>query len=482
MAEIKQSYSDLVYQVVRNASEPLPFAEIMQRVAAVRPITTKNPKSTIRNAINESRLIVNTGDERYGWKYRVINGSALRLLITESDLSQGQITYTEELREALWPSFFENQKHEDLSPIHLKLPGGPLCDLTLDHLYEANWGPHNSPEFLDWLKSTHAQPGDSLIFRVDDGEERLYSVEFQPRSMRDEVAIESRNVQIVQAALAIIQKSRFATAIWDVSPRLLATGQYKHPIPPDPLETLLHGIIWEPGGLMDPILGNRLVENEPALDLLISSLLEQVGATPRRKRAKQKLAQTGMPSLIYQLKVTLKEIRPPIWRRILVPSDISLPQLHAVLQIAMGWTNSHLHGFIVDDIFYTEPDPDDMGEFDSDDEDERSVRLSQIAPKVRAHFVYEYDFGDSWDHLITVEQIMEPEPNTQYPCCLDGKRACPPEDVGGVYGYPEFLAAIRNRDDPEHDSWLEWIGGKFDPETFDLQKVNTLLRQFHDNR
>jgi len=405
----------------------------------------------------------------------------LRLPITESDLAQRQITFPEELRDALWPAFFENQKHADRSPIHVQIPGGSLCEVTLDHLIEASWGTRNSPEFLEWLKSTHAQPGDSLIFRVIDGEKRLYSVEFQPRSMRDEVAIESRNVQILQAALTIIQKNRFSTAIWDVSPRLLATEQYINFVPPDPLEPLLKGKIWEPGGLTYLTPEELLSEKVPPLDLLVSSLLEQVNGSSRRKRVKKEPVKTGIPHLIYQLKVTLEDISPKIWRRIQVPADISLPQLHAVLQIAMGWTNSHLHGFIVDDIFYTEPDPDEIGGFDSNNEDERRMRLSQIAPQVGANFVYEYDFGDSWDHKIVVEQILEPDPNAQYPRCLDGKRACPPEDVGGVYGYPEFLAAIRNRKDPEHDSWLEWVGGKFDPEMFDLQKVNDLLRQLQAN-
>jgi hypothetical protein len=119
MTETKPSYADLVHQVVREATEPLPFAEIMQRVNALVPITTKDPKSTIRNAISQSRLIVNTGDGRYGWKYRVINGSTLRLPLSESDLAQRQLTYTEELRDALWPAFFEIQKRADRSPIRL---------------------------------------------------------------------------------------------------------------------------------------------------------------------------------------------------------------------------------------------------------------------------------------------------------------------------------------------------------------------------
>jgi hypothetical protein len=110
--------------------------------------------------------------------------------------------------------------------------------------------------------------------------------------------------------------------------------------------------------------------------------------------------------------------------------------------------------------------------------DERQVTLSQIAPDVGSHFVYEYDFGDSWDHKLVVERIISPQKEAQYPLCMDGKRACPPEDVGGVGSYAEFLAAIRNRRHAEHAGWMEWVGGKFNPEAIDLQRANELLQIF----
>ncbi len=120
----------------------------------------------------------------------------------------------------------------------------------------------------------------------------------------------------------------------------------------------------------------------------------------------------------------------------------------------MGWTNSHLHGFRIGGQFYTEPDPDyaDMVV------DERRIRMNQIAPEVSAHFIYEYDFGDSWEHALIVEQVLMPDHNVAYPRCIDRKRACPPEDVGGVTGYAEFLTAIHNPRHPEHDEWLHWAG------------------------
>ncbi len=121
---------------------------------------------------------------------------------------------------------------------------------------------------------------------------------------------------------------------------------------------------------------------------------------------------------------------------------MSLSRLHAVLQIVMGWTNSHLHQFKAGGRYYGEPDPEfaEMLEV----VDERQVRLNQIAPDVKARFVYEYDFGDSWEHELVVEKILSAEKGAQYPRCMDGKRACPPDDVGGVWGYQDFLEAMRD--------------------------------------
>jgi hypothetical protein len=179
---------------------------------------------------------------------------------------------------------------------------------------------------------------------------------------------------------------------------------------------------------------------------------------------------------IYQLKITLKGFRPPIWRRVLVPSDFTLARLHWVMQAAMGWTNSHLHHFRVGETYYSLPFPGTDWE-DADEEDARRVKLAQVAPRAKAKFEYEYDFGDSWDHEILVEKILPPEPGAKYPLCIVGKGACPPEDVGGVWGYAEFLKAIADPEHKEHEMYLEWIGGGFDPDAFDLDEVNRALRR-----
>jgi hypothetical protein len=174
---------------------------------------------------------------------------------------------------------------------------------------------------------------------------------------------------------------------------------------------------------------------------------------------------------VHQLKVTLLEIHPPIWRRLQVSSSINLRRLHDVIQEAMGWTHSHLYRFELNGVEFGEPDPD----FGMPISSAKATQLRKIAPEAGIQFLYEYDFGDSWEHQILVEQVFPPEQGVTYPRCIAGERACPPEDCGGVWGYDEFLRAIRNRRHPEHRAMLEWVGGAFDPEAFDLRAVNDKL-------
>jgi hypothetical protein len=182
---------------------------------------------------------------------------------------------------------------------------------------------------------------------------------------------------------------------------------------------------------------------------------------------------TTTTSMIYQLKITIKDSKPPIWRRIQVKDDTTLYKLHQIIQIAMGWMNSHLHQFIAGGVYYGEPDP----EYGFDMVNEKRSRLQEIVCHVKDKCLYEYDFGDGWEHEILLEKILEPEAKTRYPCCLTGKRQCPPEDIGGVWGYMTFLEAIGDPDHPEHDEYLEWVEDAFDPEVFDVAAVNRELKQ-----
>jgi Plasmid pRiA4b ORF-3-like protein len=178
---------------------------------------------------------------------------------------------------------------------------------------------------------------------------------------------------------------------------------------------------------------------------------------------------------MYQLKITLEWSNPPIWRRIVVRQDISLEILDHIIQIAMGWTNSHLHIFTADGQHYSDP------EFEMGDafKDERRVILSDLVSVQGDVFHYEYDMGDGWRHRVEVEEVIDggvPALDARLATCISGERRCPPEDVGGVPGYEEFLRAINDADHPEHEDYLEWIGGSFDPAEFSIQEVNDDLR------
>ncbi len=294
------------------------------------------------------------------------------------------------------------------------------------------------------------------------------------------MAIAARNQQIVEAALEHYRSSAAGVTDWDMSPHLLAIGLYRDPVPPDPLKEIWTRDLWEPELAKKPALGGWVYTGRDDSDLMIESLMQQlVDQRPLHKGKRELPSVAGITTStsIYQLKVTLRDSDPAIWRRIQVAGNILLPHLHGTLQLAMGWTNSHLHSFRVEKTTYAEPSPDDFYPVI----DYRSVRLNQIAPAVEDGFVYLYDFGDSWEHDVVVEEILQAEKGTRYPRCLDGQRACPPEDVGGVWGYADFLKAIHNPRNPEHAEMNSWVGGAFDPDKLDLRGVNGRLQVFQSS-
>ncbi len=174
---------------------------------------------------------------------------------------------------------------------------------------------------------------------------------------------------------------------------------------------------------------------------------------------------------IYQIKVTLLGSEPEIWRTFQVPENYTLHKLHKVLQIVMGWKNYHLYEFKLGGISYGEPHSD----YDGLMKNAKGVKLNQISQPEKVEITYIYDFGDGWQHKIIVEKLFEMEANISYPFCIDGARACPPEDCGGIGGYAYFLDAIHDPMHEEHKQMLGWIGGEFNPETFNIKSINEKL-------
>jgi hypothetical protein len=233
-------------------------------------------------------------------------------------------------------------------------------------------------------------------------------------------------------------------------------------------------------------VADSFVDAEPrrqvALFLVARKLMDCLQANISRSNlrpAKTAKATRASPAdTVYQFKITLQESHPPIWRRIQV-RDCTLDKLHEHIQTAMGWTNSHLHHFKVKDQLYGDPMLLQENFEDMEYEDSTTTRISDILPKAgrRSRFQYEYDFGDSWYHEVLFEGVVRADPKVKYPLCLEGERACPPEDCGGIWGYPDFVEAIQNPDHERHEELLEWVGGRFDPDEFDPAKATKAMRK-----
>ncbi len=231
-------------------------------------------------------------------------------------------------------------------------------------------------------------------------------------------------------------------------------------------EALGQGAAGSPPGLiqLDPAIGRDLAR--ALLELDDAAPPEFIPAAPRRGPRSTRRRQP----MTYRIKVTLRGVSPPVWRRLIVPSDLKLPMLHEVLQAAMGWYDCHLHLFQVGDRAFAPP-----GDFDPVGEDSRDISLHDIAPRKGSRVTYEYDFGDGWRHDIVVEDVIDGR--CEAARCLKGRRNCPPEDCGGPMRYTEFRAAIADPSHEEHESWRELLPSDFDPEAFDLVQTDALVRR-----
>ena len=198
-------------------------------------------------------------------------------------------------------------------------------------------------------------------------------------------------------------------------------------------------------------------------------------AAPKKKSTTKKRATASY----YQFKITLAESQPPIWRRILVPEG-TLDDLHEWIQTTMGWTNSHLHQFEIRRKMYGDPTLLESDFFEVELIDSLQTSLADLFGKPRPpkKFTYEYDFGDGWLHLIEFEGVKKEAPHgMKPPSCTEGERCCPPEDVGGVWGYEAFLAAIGDPQHEDHEHYLEWAGDDFDSEEFNPKEATKAMRK-----
>jgi hypothetical protein len=185
--------------------------------------------------------------------------------------------------------------------------------------------------------------------------------------------------------------------------------------------------------------------------------------------ARTALPKTGV-STVVSLKATLRDTKPPIWRRILMADTMTLADLHKAIQGAMGWHDAHLHLFDINGRQYGDPRTVD------DVADERRLTLRGLLKSGVLRFAYIYDFGDSWEHVIATEKTRPALDGETLPSCVAGKRACPPEDCGGTRGYDHLLKVLADPSHPEYQQQLEWIDEEIDPEAFDIDLANTVLK------
>jgi hypothetical protein len=185
--------------------------------------------------------------------------------------------------------------------------------------------------------------------------------------------------------------------------------------------------------------------------------------------------------MIYQIKISLKDIRPEIWRRIQIDSKTTLYEMHHIIQIVMNWRNYHLYQFVINDKLYRTRIRYGNAELLDDPEaiDDRSTLISSILINEKDTLIYEYDFGDSWEHLIKLEKIIQIG-KIMHPKCTAGKLNTPPEDCGGIPGFYNFVDIMSDKKSRDYKSTRKWYGGEYDPIFMDLAKINENLEKLTD--
>ncbi|MCF7832140.1 MAG: plasmid pRiA4b ORF-3 family protein [Candidatus Marinimicrobia bacterium] len=190
-----------------------------------------------------------------------------------------------------------------------------------------------------------------------------------------------------------------------------------------------------------------------------------------------------MKNNLYQIHILLKHSKPRIWRRILINADDPMENLHNAIQLTMGWIDCHLHEFRIGEKAYCPKYDEDL--IDWDDSymlDYKKLKILDFLKKPNDRILYEYDFGDGWEHEIKLEKIFDADGKLLLPLCIKGKMNCPPEDSGGIWGYYHILEAISDSEHEMHQEYKEWMDPDFDPEYFDIEEANAqLIGNFIDN-
>lgn len=270
------SYTDLVYEALQAASHPLSFDEIFTAVNERRPITTRNPRATIRSALNQSKQLVRLGEGRYGYLPREAQGSLLRVVLTEKKPANHPLIFPDDVRYALWPSFFETKKRQNLRPVIARLPNGDEVSLGLEFFGQGRWGCRIPEGLRRYLAGSYAAPGDALLIRVLDAEAGRAELWFEPHRRRDRAAVAQRNRELADRAEVLFRDSRtLELPIWDLVIGLLARGAFRGEVAADPLETVLRA-------------DRRFVDAGFALWMLAEDVTPEIEVDIRRRKGAEK--------------------------------------------------------------------------------------------------------------------------------------------------------------------------------------------------
>lgn len=465
---------DLVLQILKKAPGPLTLDELLAEVEGKLPIRSRNPKSTLRNAIYNTQLIQSTGDGRYGYLPTLVKGGNVRHLLSAEELKRSRLILGWEVILALWPAAFETPKRRDRGPQKLELPDGREISTELEFFGQTLWGTRGGPALWQWLKEEGAATEDSVIFQIGGGIEP-HHLELERRAERDEERIAARDRELADVAEAILKMSRSGLLLHELAQRLLARGAYRDPCPPRPLEKVLFeidprfrvrgpGIVklaskWEPGEAVVAQQQRRILEKllpptpdgEEILRLLkegreeeaFEALLEVLEATGlfrgreqqmddllsvlfsgsqatlgERIRARRGLEEAPpegeLAKRVYRFKAALK-YRQGLWRRIEIRGDQTLGEFDGIMREAFAHdTFDHLSEFYLG----TEREWRSRGlgtiyPFGGGEGDD--ILIGDIGLSAGDRLTYIYDFGDDIQHILTLEEIGEPEEDTEYP-------------------------------------------------------------------
>ncbi len=495
---MEKSLKKHIYELLEESGRALSIEEIIHGLS--KRLITKS-KQQVRNALNNYSCmeIIRIDRGKYDLLTRVVNGSYYRYTLTDEDINDGMLPCDRELLFIFDP--YTSYKNRN---VRFYAGGSLLLELELKFC-----GPDALPRRkiagLDgFYENNGLEPGDDLVINSVDIDKGNYGLIPLKKGKRNEEVIFKKNKDIADMAGYILNRIN-GQFCWthELLRRIFAGYSFKDPVPPDHLSNILRN---DKRFLMKDTSAGRknqrsmdevLIADSVRLDEHNAPVLKSFAGSWRKSNSKKTSHRRSKIKKdfikVYQFKITLNDIEPLIWRRIQVPETYTFWDLHVAIQDSMGWLDSHLHEFHIKSPGSRKAVV--MGIYREGDIEDRDI-LMDWEVKLAYYFTFEnrmakyvYDFGDDWEHTIELEGILIREKNKEYPACLDGARACPPEDVGSTGGYENFLKIISNPGHEEYEETLEWACSqldmkdemkscrvenrhrKFDPEHFDPKEV-----------